>query len=347
MTYTVTTDLDANTSYRLRGLADRDGQRIAAPVTVALRTGNARPRLSVAGGLQVVPPDGLSVWSRDVAAFTVDCAVLCGDKLSAVLAGGDLPARPRLFTLAARTTWQRTGVDPAEACGQPAGARGVYIATIHADAAGGERVIANATDSAVLVRPGLVWVTSLATGFPVAGARVTLVTPAGVPVHADLTNADGLVKPPALPRVLAIVDKGSDVAVVDPGESGTAWNTGAPPPTPMRRSPPTTSRLRRLPSGLPIEPHVAAPSPGASLAFELVASDRGEPIGDARVEWTLRTRHHAVAFDDFMFGTTADAGEVTADGTGTTDAQGRLSIVTTHPARRRPAGRLRAHRHRA
>ena len=333
MTYTVTTDLDANTSYSLavRGLADRYGQRIAAPVTVALRTGNARPRLSVAGGLQVVPPDGLSVWSRDVATFTVDCAIVPRDKLPAVLAGGDLPARPRMYTLAARTTWQRTGVDPAEACGQPAGARGVYIATIHADAAGGERVIANSTDLAVLVRPGLVWVTSLATGLPVAGARVTLVTPAGVPVHADLTNADGLVKLPALPRVLAIVDKGSDVAVVDPGETGTAWNTGAPAPhaeAPVAGDddPPRPSAFK-----VSVESHVAAPAPGASLAFELVASDRGEPIGDARVEWTLRTRHHAVAFDDFTFGTAADAGEVTADGTGTTDAQGRLSIVTRDP----------------
>jgi hypothetical protein len=183
----------------------------------------------------------------------------------------------------------------------------------------------------VFARPGLVWVTSLATGLPVAGARVTLVTPAGVPVHADLTNADGLVKLPALPRVLAIVDKGSDVAVVDPGETGTAWNTGAPAPhveapAAAEDEPPPPSAFK-----VSIEPHVAAPSPGASLAFELAASEHGAAIADAHVEWTLRTRHHAVTFDDFTFGTFADAGEVTADGTGTTDAQGRLSITTRDP----------------
>ena len=157
MTYSVTTDLDARTSYAIavRGLADRYGQRIEAPALIALRTGAARPRLSVTAGLQVVGADGLSVWSRDVASFTVDCALVPRDKLVGVLAGVDLPARPRLYTLAARPTWQRTAVDPAEACGQPAGTKGVFLANVHADAAGGERVIANATDLAVVIEPGL------------------------------------------------------------------------------------------------------------------------------------------------------------------------------------------------
>lgn len=320
LTYSVTTDLDASSQYAIavRGLADRYGQRIATPSLFVLRTGAARPRLSVAAGLQVVGADGLSVWSRDVASFTVDCAVIPRDKLVAVLAGGDLPTRPRLYTLAARPTWQRTAVDPAEACGEPAGSKGVFLAEIHADAAGGERVIANVTDLAVVVQPGLVWVASLSTGAPVEGARVTLVTPAGVPVHADLTNADGIVKLPALPRVIAIVDRGGDVAIVDSGETGGPLaQPAAGEPAPAE--PPAFH--------VTLESHVASPAPGARLVFELAT------LPDASVEWTLRTRRHALAFDGFAFGQPPrDAGEITADGTGTTDAQGHLTIVTRDPA---------------
>ena len=319
--YTVSTDLDANTTYQLHvtGLADRYGQRIAEPALLALTTGNARPRLAIASGLQVVGADGLSVWSRDVASFTVDCASIPRDKLASVLAGADLPTRPRLYTLAAHAMWQRTSVDPAEACGQPAGTHGVYLASIHGDALGGERVIANATDLGVLVQPGLVWVTSLATGLPVAGARVTLITRDGTLVKADLTNADGLVKV-AEPFALAVVDKGSDLAIAETG-----WNTGAalaetPASAPAEEAPPASAFK------VTVEPHVGAPTPGSQLAFELTA-----PIPNARVEWTLRTRHHAIAFDEFAFGTQADRGEVTADGTGTTDALGRLSILTRDP----------------
>jgi len=319
--YTVSTDLDANTTYQLHvtGLIDRYGQRIAEPALLALQTGNARPRLAIASGLQVVGGDGLSVWSRDVASFTVDCASIPRDKLAAVLAGADLPTHARLYTLAAHPMWQRTGVDPAEACGQPAGTHGVYLASIHGDALGGERVIANATDLGVLVQGNLVWVTSLATGLPVAGARVTLITRDGAVVHADLTNADGLVKV-AEPFALAIVDKGSDLAI---GQTG--WNTGAaladaPAAAPPEDEPPSSAFK------VTVEPHVAAPTPGSQLAFEVTT-----PMPNARVEWTLRTRHHAIALDDFAFGTEADRGEVTADGTGTTDALGRLSILTRDP----------------
>jgi hypothetical protein len=324
LTYQVTTDLDASTTYTLavRGLSDRYGQRIAAPTLVTLKTGTAQPRLSVAAGLQVVGEAGLSVWSRNVASFTVDCALVPRDKLIGVLAGGELPTKAHIYTLAARTTWQRTGVAPAEACSQAAGTRGVYLANIHADAAGGERVIANATDLGVVIEPGIAWVTSLSTGLPVDGARVTLVTPAGVPVAADLTNADGLVKLPPLPRVIAIVDRGNDVAVAEMG----TWNLGGALPSAHTDAP---APVDAQPSAfhVTLEPHVVAPAPGTRLVFELA----GE-APDAQVEWTLRTRRHPLAFDGFEFGTTSDTGEVTADGTGATDAQGHLTIVTRDPA---------------
>ncbi len=314
-TYTVTTDLDANTTYQLHvtGLADRYGQRISAPALLSLKTGNARPRLAIASGLQVIGVDGISVWSRDVASFTVDCASVPRDKLASVLAGGDLPTRARVYTLAAHATWQRTSVYPTDACGEPSGTHGVYLTNIHGDALGGERVIADATDLGVIVQPGLVWVTSLATGVPVAGARVTLVTRDGATVHADLTNADGLVRV-ATPFAYAIVDKGSDLAVAEPPAPAAA-------PPDVTDDPPPASAFK-----VTVEPHVGAPLPGSQLAFEVTS-----PIANARVEWTLRTRRHVIALDDFAFGTQGDRGEVTADGTGTTDAQGRLSILTRDP----------------
>jgi hypothetical protein len=62
------------------------------------------------------------------------------------------------------------------------------------------RVLANVTDMGVLIKTGvssgLVWVTSLSTGLPIANAKVTLYTPQGKAVHTDVTNADGLVKTP-------------------------------------------------------------------------------------------------------------------------------------------------------
>jgi hypothetical protein len=326
LTYRVTSDLDASTTYSIavRGLADRYGQRIAAPATFALTTGAARPRLAVTAGLQLTGPDGISVWSRGVASFAVDCAVVPRDKLALVLAGGSLPARTRAYTLAAGTSWQRTAIDPAQACGQPAGTRGVYLATVHADAPGGERVIANATDLSLLIEPGLAWVASRATGRPVDGAKITLFTPDGVPVHADLTNADGLVKLPKLPHVIAIAEAVGDVAVLDGGETGTAWNEGVTLPGPPAGPP--AEPVAPSEFHVTLEPHVANPLPGSRLVFELAGP------ADAQVEWTLRTRRHELAFDGFSFGTAADAGAVTADGSGTTDERGRLTIVTRDPS---------------
>ena len=156
---------------------------------------------------------------------------------------------------------------------------------------------------------------------------MTLVTPAGVPVHADLTNADGIVKLPALPRVIAIVDRGGDVAAVDSGETGAAWNVGGTLARPAADEPAPTEPPPPAAFHVTLEPHVANPAPGARLVFELAAAP------DSSVEWTLRTRRHALAFDDFAFGQPPpDAGEITADGTGATDAQGHLTIVTRDPA---------------
>ena len=63
------------------------------------------------------------------------------------------------------------------------------------------RVLANVTDMGVLIKAGtasgLVWVTSLSTGAPVEGAKVTVFTPQGKQVWSGTTD-DG--RPREAPR---------------------------------------------------------------------------------------------------------------------------------------------------
>src|SRR5690606_20472849 len=101
---------------------------------------------------------------------------------------------------------------------------------------------------------GLVGVTSLSTGNPLAGATVALYSPPGKQEGVDATNADGVIKVPlgallkqANPvddgygeyggtdsyrsqRLIAIVEKGGDLAVVDGNWANglQIWNFGLP-----------------------------------------------------------------------------------------------------------------------
>jgi uncharacterized protein YfaS (alpha-2-macroglobulin family) len=91
---------------------------------------------------------------------------------------------------------------------------------------------------------------------------------------------------------------------------------------------------------------IAAPRPGDRLAFDLDARYLfGAPVADAKVEWNLRKRHHAVRFDGWdeytfsadphawwWFERRDDYGEPLTDGTGKTDAQGKLAIETRDDA---------------
>ena len=110
------------------------------------------------------------------------------------------------------------------------------------------RVLANVTDLGVLIKvgpaSGLVWVTSFTTGAPVGGAAVTIYTPSGKAVYTGTTTAEGLLAIPGsvvlkdkpkpigdaaeagndidntydggrAQRLIAVVESGSDLAVVD------------------------------------------------------------------------------------------------------------------------------------
>ena len=179
------------------------------------------------------------------------------------------------------------------------------------------------TNLAVLVRPGLVSVTSLGRA-PVPGA--------GHARHAGRRagprqshERDRLVSA-ALPRV----SRSSTRAATSPWsiqQSGTAWTRlGRTRRCAVRR--PTTSRsasASRSRSARTSRRHRRRES-----RVRAVASDRGSRIGDVRVEWTLRTPSRGRVRDS-MFGAPPMPARSPPIGTGATDAQAGCRIVTRDP----------------
>ncbi|MBL9019038.1 MAG: hypothetical protein JNL83_32925 [Myxococcales bacterium] len=292
--YRVTADLETETEYRLTvdGLVDRFGQKLAAPAEQTFRTGDARPRLSMERGIFALEASakGYPVWSRNVGTFELECAQIPKDKLVQILTtdmnydpwGGNDDDKPLDWkklgvapkTQATKTTgknkWLLHELELGASCGTGKGTRGVFLAEVRSDdikpdpqrgwfSPRRNRVLANVTDLGVLIKTGtssgVVWVTSLATGAPVAGAKVAVYTPAGKQVWVDMTSAEGLVRIPGSAllklqkaverpeeadadwedwdsyrsqRLIAVVEKGADVAVVDGNWANgiQIWNFG-------------------------------------------------------------------------------------------------------------------------
>lgn len=281
-TYQVTTDLDTHTRYKLTvtGLVDSFGQQLAADKVVEFRTGDARPRISMERGIYALEASakGYPVWTRSIGAYQVECAAVPKERLVQVLTtdmnydpwGGNddtkpidwkavkLKPRTATFKPATKNKWRMDELDLGKTCANTAaGGRGVFLAEVRSDEIQPDqnrgwlnprrnRVLANVTDLGVLIKAGtssgIVWVTSLASGAPVAGATVTVYTPQGKQVHTGVTSADGLIKIPGTSilkqqtardaddegmgefedwdsyrsqRLIAVVEHGKDLAVVD------------------------------------------------------------------------------------------------------------------------------------
>ncbi|MGE0549418.1 MAG: alpha-2-macroglobulin [Kofleriaceae bacterium] len=291
--YKVTADLDAETDYQLTiaPLTDTFGQKLAKPTVQKFRTGDASPRLSMERGIFALEASaaGYPLWSRNVGKFSVECAAIPKDKLVQVLTtdmnydpwGGnddDQPIDWKALKLTAKTTrfttpgtnkWSLNVLPLGTLCTsmQPT-TRGVFLAEassneIVTDPTRGwltprrNRVLANVTDLGVLIKTGtasgLVWVTSLATGAPIEGAKVSVYTPQGKQVWTDVTSKDGIVRIPGSAllkhqkpvedleeeydwdsyrsqRLIAIVEKAGDLAVVDGNWANgiQIWNFGLP-----------------------------------------------------------------------------------------------------------------------
>lgn len=294
--YKVTSDLDTETDYTVTvaGLVDSFGQKLAAPEVHQFRTGDALPRLSMERGIFALEASakGYPVWSRNIGQFDLECAPIPRDKLVQVLTtdmnydpwGGNDDDKPldwkALKVTAKKTPFRTTGknkwilneLELGKSCAAAPGMRGVFLAELTSKDLVPDpqrswrqprrnRVMANVTDLGVLIKTGtssgLVWVTSLATGTPVADAKVAVYTPAGKQVWVDVTNGDGLIKIPGSAllklqkaverpeeaegdwedwdsyrsqRLIAIVEKGGDLAVVDGNWANgiQIWNFGLP-----------------------------------------------------------------------------------------------------------------------
>lgn len=295
--YRVTADLETDTQYTVTvaGLRDTFGQRLADDAVAVFTTGDASPRLSLERGIYALEASaaGYPVWSRNVHAYDVECGAIPTARLVQALttdmnydpwggsddtqpigwkALGVTPVKRTVQVAGAKNKWHLDTVDLGATCGGQAGARGVFLADLRSAeikidpdqpwrTPTTNRVLANVTDLGVLIKSGpssgLVWVTSLATGAPVAAAKVTLYTPQGKAVFTGATDASGLLRTPgsaqllAQPaadrtavedeeesweewdsyraqRLLAVVEKGGDTAIVDGNWANgiQIWNFG-------------------------------------------------------------------------------------------------------------------------
>lgn len=294
-TYAAVLDLAPTTDYALRlaaGLKDRFGQPLPAALVSRFSTRDAAPALQLDTGIYAVETSaaGYPVWTRNLESYELRCARVPEHKLAAVLVSElsydpwyDFGNADRLDFAAlglkeqrrvrpatgTKNRWRADHLDLPALCGGK-GTHGVYLAELGNEAVRAHRaergwgrypyrVLANVTDLGVLLKvgpsSGLVWVTSIQTGKPVADARVRLYDPKGKALHSGRTDGRGLLQLPgatellktpqqALPegaeeyaweldayrqqRLIAVVQKGDDLAVVDGNwQNGIQiWNFG-------------------------------------------------------------------------------------------------------------------------
>ncbi len=290
--YQVTADLDTMTSYQIKvaGAVDTFGQTQTKPSEHTFKTGDARPRISMERGIFALEASakGYPLWSRNIGNYNVECAAIPKDKLVQVLTtdmnydawGGNdddkpldwkaLKVKPKTSAWKSTTKnkWKLDELELGRTCAGAPGMRGVFLAEVHSDEIEPDtkrgwlsprrnRVLANVTDMGVLIKAGtssgLVWVTSLATGAPVGGAKVTVYSPQGKQVFEGTTTAEGLIKIPGSAllkaqkpkpdpednededwdsyrsqRLIAVVEHANDLAVVDGNWSNgiQLWNFG-------------------------------------------------------------------------------------------------------------------------
>jgi uncharacterized protein YfaS (alpha-2-macroglobulin family) len=247
-------------------LADVFGQTLAAPELAEFTTGVARARLSLETGIFALEASakGYPVWSRNLSAYQLECAAIPRAKLVQLVttemnydpwggnnesapidwkALGATAAKTQLTVAAARNTWNHDDLDFGARCGggKASRARGVYLAdvtspeiTVDANrpwlTPNRHRVLANVTDLGVLIKvgpaSGIVWVTSLASGDPVPGAKVTVYTPTGTQVAVGTSDKDGLVRIPgsAIAKAQASVDD-ADEELADGEEEYEDWDS--------------------------------------------------------------------------------------------------------------------------
>lgn len=289
MRYRVTLNLETTTEYEIRikaGLKDIFGQALPAAAVHSFSTSDARPSISMETGIYALETvaTGYPVWSRNVSRYDVACARVTQNQVTKVLTTPidymgwsdreegiewkKLGLKQKVETVTvenAKNKWHIDHLDFGKMCGTGSRARGLYLAQLNSEDIVPDpdqrwsyrpyqRVLANVTDLGLLLKvgegSGVVWVTQLSDGQPVAGARVTTYTKDGKRTFQGTSDASGLVRLPGratlLPpskkqddsenegygyyygnygasaeRVIAVVESGDDLAVIDGN-----WNDG-------------------------------------------------------------------------------------------------------------------------
>lgn len=278
------------------GTKDVFGQKLADAQTFTFTTGDASPRLSMERGIFAVETErkGYPVWTRSMHKFAVECGRVPRDKVVKLLTsdmnydpwyypGQDVPGIDwKKLGLAKKKTDIKTGnkknkwvlaeLELDQLCaGEGSDHRGLYLAELTSKELKRDedrywrfkprqRVLANVTNLGLVLKAGpasgLLWVTSIKDGQPVAGADATVFTPAGDKVFAGKTDASGILRLPGTTkllrqpgaqdkstfeeesyedydsyraqRLIVVVDKDGDVAVVDGNWANgiQVWNFG-------------------------------------------------------------------------------------------------------------------------
>jgi hypothetical protein len=266
------------------GAADSYGQKLGADYVHRFTTGDAPPAVSMESGIYALEPHkkGYSIWTRNIKNLDVECAEVPAASAVKLLTSGmdydpwynaekkvidwsahGLRAKKLDFKPAgADNKWNLTRIDLGQMCaGNSRGKLGLYLAEVKSPDLvmdpnrrwayrASQRVLANVTDIGVLLKvapqSGVVWTTSISTGKPLAGARVSLYSTKGKRVFTGTTRRDGILNIPGSARLLkpeggradltsyraqrmiAVVEKGGDRAVVDGNWTNgiQTWNFG-------------------------------------------------------------------------------------------------------------------------
>ncbi len=223
--------LEARTNYTLTiGKDQKDifGQTIAAPQTIAFRTADAQPTISVESGYFVaeLKRPVVPVWTRNVTEMEVTAVQLTQasfHEMAPLLDWWETkpidfkktkfkPVTKKIAVTGTENRWGQQSVDPATLFGGTAGPGMYYVEIGSKDVARGAfadggrtKILANFTDIGLVTKMsgsrGLVWTTKLSTGKPLPGATVTVRDAKGKATWTGTTNADGVATIPGLSQL--------------------------------------------------------------------------------------------------------------------------------------------------
>ncbi len=243
MTYKATVELAVKTKYKVvvgAGLVDKFGQKLGKDRVVTFETGNARPSISMETGIYALETQetGYPIWTRNVGELEIECARVPSASVVKLLTS-DFDYDPWYDSSSSTIDWKRLGLKRKAAvvrpiakenawhltrhnlgaeCGGGKADNGIYLASIaspdveydddrHWAYRSSRRVLANKTDLGILFKAGpssgLVWVTAISTGKPVAGAKVELYAPSGKRVFRGKSDRSGILKLPGTTKMLA------------------------------------------------------------------------------------------------------------------------------------------------